>query len=149
MVKSRVTTVEEYLQSLPVERRAAISKVRDVILKNLPKGYIESMTWGYPTYEIPLERYPNTYNKQPLGIAALASQKNYMSLYLMSVYGDKATEEWFHQRYKASGKKLDMEKSCVRFKKADDLPLDLIAEVIGRVSVDQYIQWYERLRNKK
>jgi len=149
MVRSAAKTVEEYIKALPSERREAISKVREVILKNLPEGYVESMTWGMPTYEIPLERYPNTYNKQPLGIAALASQKNYMSLYLMSVYGDKATEKWFHERYEATGKKLDMGKSCVHFKKLDDLPLDLIGEVIRRVPADKYIEHYEKARRNK
>jgi hypothetical protein len=101
------------------------------------------------SYEIPLSRYPKTYNKQPLAMAALASQKNYMSLYLMTVYGDKDTETWFHERYRASGKKLDMGKSCVHFRKLDDLPLDLVGESIGRVSVDKYIERYEQSRRKK
>jgi len=149
MVKSTASSPEEYLQTLPPDRRAAISKVREVILANLPEGYDESMNWGMLSYGIPLERYPNTYNKQPLGLAALASQKNFMTLYLMTVYGDKPTEKWFKEKYAASGKKLDMGKSCVHFKKLDDLPLDLIAEVIRRVSVDEYIVHYEKGRGKK
>ena len=149
MVKSNAKTVEEYLQELPPDRHEAISKVRQVILKNLPKGYVESMNWGMISYEIPLERYPTTYNKQPLSLAGLASQKNNMTVYLMSVYADPATTKWFHARYKASGKKLDMGKSCVHFKKLDDLPLEVIGEAIGRVSVEQYIERYEQSRKKK
>lgn len=149
MVKSSAKTVEDYLQTLPPERREAMRRVREVILKNLPDGYVETMNWGMISYEIPLESYPDTYNKQPLAMAALAAQKNYMSLYLMSVYGHKETEKWFKERYKASGKKLDMGKSCVHFKKLDDLPLDLIGETISRCTVEKYIQNYERARNKK
>ena len=109
------------------------------------------MLWGMISYIIPLEEYPNTYNGAPLGIAALAAQKNYNSLYLMSVYGDPKTEKWFKDRYARSGKKLDMGKSCVHFKKAEDLPLDLIAEAIARVSKEEYIEKYEQVRkpNKK
>jgi hypothetical protein len=149
MVSSDAKTVDEYLQTLPADRREAISAVREVILGNLPEGYVESMNWGMISYEIPLSRYPKTYNKQPLAMAAVASQKNYMSLYLMTVYGDKDTENWFHERYRASGKKLDMGKSCVHFRKLDDLPLDLVGETIGRVSVDKYIERYEQSRGRK
>lgn len=148
MVKSNATTIDKYLKDMPPERRDAISAVRQVILKNLPKGYAESFIWGMIGYGIPLERYPHTYNKQPLSLAALASQKNYMSLYLMCVYGDQEFEKWFKERYKASGKKLDMGKSCVRFKKLDDLPLDVIAETIRQVSVEKYIEQYEKARKK-
>lgn len=150
MVSSRAKTVNEYLKSLPPERREAISKLRQVILKNLPKGYVENMNWGMIVYEIPLKRYPNTYNGQPLGIAALASQKQYMSLYLMTVYGDSAgkTGKWFRKAFSDAGKKLYMGKSCVRFKKLDDLPLDVIGQTIRKVSVDAYIRQYEATRGK-
>jgi hypothetical protein len=148
MVSSKAKTVPEYLKSLPEDRRAAISKVRQVVLKNLPKGYVETMNWGMISYEIPLKRYPDTYNKQPLGVAALASQKNYMTLYLMAVYADPKTARWFHEQYRASGKKLDMGKSCVHFKKLADLPLDVIGATIARYSVDKYIERYEAARKK-
>ena len=148
MVSSKAKTVEAYLTELPPERREAVEKLREVILANLPDGYQESMNWGMISYEIPLERYPDTYNKQPLALAALASQKNYISLYLMNVYGDPATEKWFTERYKASGKKLDMGKSCVRFKKLDDLPLDLVGEVIAMTSVGEYLRRYEAVKKK-
>lgn len=146
MVRSEAKTVQQYLETLSPDRREAIAAVREVILANLPAGYVESMNWGMISYEIPLTRYPKTYNKQPLVVAGLASQKNYMSLYLMSVYADKATEGWFHERYRASGKRLDMGKSCVHFRKLDNLPLDLVGEVIRRCSVEQYIERYEMSR---
>ena len=146
MVKSEAKTVEAYLDSLADDRREAIGRVREVILSNLPKGYEESMGWGMISYIIPLTRYPVTYNKKPLVMAALAAQKNGNTLYLMSVYGDRSTEAWFKERFAASGKKLSMGKSCVYFKRADDLPLDLIGEVIGRSSVAQFIERYERAR---
>ena len=134
------------MASLPDDRHAAMSAVRDVILANLPDGYVESMNWGMISYEVPLSRYPDTYNKQPLGYAALASQKRYMSLYLMGAYGDRATREWFERAYAASGKKLDMGKSCVRFKKLEDLPLDVVAEVIARTPVAKLLEQYEAAR---
>jgi hypothetical protein len=146
MAHSAAQTVTEYLGELPPDRRDAISAVRKVILSNLPKGYEEGMQYGMIGYFIPLSTYPETYNGQALGIAALVSQKNYMSLYLMAVYGNPAIEEWFTRRFKESGKKLDMGKSCVRFKKLDDLPLDLIGETIAKVPVDEYIRYYEASR---
>jgi len=148
MKQSNAATAEQYLKELPEERREAIAAVRKVILKNLPEGYRETMLWGMIAYGIPLERYPNTYNKQPLCLAGLANQKNFMTLYLMTVYGHKETEKWFKRRYKESGKKLDMGKSCVHFRKLDDLPLDLIGEVIAKVSVEDYIRFYEASRKR-
>jgi hypothetical protein len=139
-------TVTQYLDSLPADRRVALEKVRKIILKNLPQGYQEEMTPGAIVYSVPLARLPKTYNGHPLWYAALASQKNYMVVYLMSVYGDTKTLAWFTSRYKASGKKLDMGKSCVRFKTLDDLPLDLIGEVIARTSVDDWIKVYQQSR---
>ncbi len=146
MVSSKAKTVDQYLQELPAEKRVAIAEVRKVVLKYLPKGYKEAMLWGMISYIIPLEEYPNTYNGAPLGIAALAAHKNYNSLYLMSVYGDPKTKKWFKDRYAKSGKKLDMGKSCVHFKKAEDLPLDLIAETIALVPKEAYIKHYEAAR---
>lgn len=120
--------------------------MRDVVLANLPEGYQESMNWGMISYEIPLERYPDTYNRQPLVYAALASQKNYMSLYLMGLYGDPEEEQSFEQRYRATGKRYDVGKSCVRFRRLEDLPLDLIGEVIASTSVEGHIAHYEAAR---
>ena len=149
MVTSRAQTVEDYLAELPEERRKAIAAVRKVILKNLPKGYKETMQYGMISYIIPLEKYPDTYNGQALALASLAAQKNFMSLYLMSVYGNKETEKWFKQSFEERGKKLDMGKSCVHFKKVDDLPLDVIGETIARVPVKELISLYEASRKKK
>ena len=146
MVTSTATSVDDYLATLPEDRRAAIGAVRDVILRNLPDGFREGMAYGMIGYHVPLDRFPDTYNGQPLGLAALASQKNHMSLYLNNVYGDPDTEAWFRERYGASGRKLDMGKSCVRFRRLDDLPLDVVGEVIARTSVDDFVARYEAVR---
>ena len=148
MASSTATTPEEYLDSLPPDRRESIERVRRIILDNLPDGYREGMYFGMLGYYVPLDRYPDTYNGQPLGIAALANHKQYMSLYLMSVYGDAETERWFRERYAASGKKLNMGKSCLRFKHADDLPFDLIGQTLARVGVDDYLARYEATRRR-
>lgn len=147
-MQSNAQTVEAYLAELPPDRRGAVSAVRRVILENLPDGYEESMQSGMIGYGVPLSRYPRTYNGQPLMLAAVASQKNYMSVYLMTVYGDAKTEQRFKKRSEEAGKKLDMGKSCVRFKKLDDLPLDVIGEVIAKAGVDEYIGYYEAARAK-
>ena len=136
MAKSKAETVDGYLAELPEDRRAAISAVRQVVLENLPQGYEEMMQCGMIGYVIPLERYPVTYNGQALQCAALASQKNYMSLYLRNVYSDEAVEIWFDDRYKDSGKRLDMGKACVRFKTLQDLRIDLVGEAIALTPVD-------------
>ncbi len=146
MVKSKATTVEEYISELSDDRAGDIGAVRKVIIDNLPKGYVETMQYGMITYVVPFERYPNTYNGLPLGYISLASQKNYMALYLMNVYGDKDIESNFKNRYIASGKKLDMGKSCVRFKKLEDLPIDLIGETIAMTTVEDFIKKYEESR---
>lgn len=147
MVSSSAKTVPAYLESLPADRRRTIAKVRAVIRKNLPAGYRETMNWGMICYEIPLSVYPDTYNKQPLGIAALAAQKNYCALYLISVYGDKKVREWFLKEWKKSGKKLSMGKSCVRFRTADDLPLPLIGKTIAKTPVKECLEIYKRSRH--
>jgi hypothetical protein len=147
MVMSRASTVEEYLDELPEDRHAIISAVRDVILKNLPKGYEEVMNWGMITYQIPLERYPTTYNGQPLCYAALASQKNHLAIYLMCVCG-KEEGAWFREEFRKAGKKLDMGKSCVRFHRLDDLPLKVIGQAIKKVPPKKYIAWYEASRKR-
>ena len=148
MVKSKASTVEEYISELPEERINDIKAVRILIIENLPKGYVETMQYGMITYVIPIDRYPNTYNGLPLGYISLASQKNYMALYLMNVYSNKEIESNFKDRYIASGNKLDMGKSCVRFKKLKDLPIDLIGETIAMTSVDDFISVYEKSRNR-
>jgi hypothetical protein len=142
MVSSNAKTVDKYIAGLPEDRRKEIKTVRNLILKHLPKGYEEGM-FGMIGYYVPLEDYPDTYNGQPLWIAGLAAQKNYNSLYLMAVYGNTKIEKWFKEKYKQSGKRLDMGKSCVRFKKAEDLPLELIAETIAKVPRDALIKYVE------
>src|SRR5438445_3769063 len=133
---STVSSVDEYVAGIPDDRRSDFEKVRNVILANLPPGYEEGMQYGMAAYFVPHSLYPKGYHcdpKQPLTYAMLGSQKNYMSLYLMTVYGDSAIEQWFVDEYKKTGKKLDMGKSCVRFKRAEDLPMELIGQTIARV----------------
>ena len=144
-MRSEATTVEEYLAELAADRREAIEAVREVILENLPDGYVESMNWGMIAYEVPLEVYPDTYNRQPLAFAALASQKNHMAVYLTGIYiSDEAREE-FEAAYRATGKRFDVGKSCVRFRKLDDLPLDLIGETVASLPVDRLIARVEEV----
>jgi hypothetical protein len=141
MVSSGAKTVAGYLKQLRPDRREAMTAVRKVILENLPKGYEEGMQ-GMITYYIPLEDLPKTYNGDPLWYVGLASQTNYMALYLNNVYSDPEIADWFKARYKATGKRLDMGKSCVRFKKLEDLPLDLIGETVAATSKDELIKMY-------
>ena len=141
-------SVDEYLASLADDRREALSAVRRVILEHLPDGFVERIQYGLPSYVVPLERYPDTYNGHPLTIASLASQKRYMALYLMGVYGDEGIAAWFRARWAETGKKLDMGKSCVRFRRLDDLPLDVVGGAIGRLSVAEFLAAYERSRAK-
>ena len=144
-MRSDAATVEEYLAGLPDDRREPIAAVRAAILEHLPPGYEEQMQYGMISYVVPLDRYPETYNGEPLAIASLASQKRYMSLYLMGVYGDEG-QDWLRRRWAESGKKLDMGKSCVRFRRLDDLPLDVVGEAIARTPVEDLVAAYERSR---
>jgi hypothetical protein len=122
--------------------------MRQFIRKHLPKGYEESVGYAGITYSIPLHRYPNTYNKQPLCYLALAAQKNYCSLYLMSAYGHAPHEQALKEGFKAAGKKLDMGKSCLRFRAVDDLALDVIAPLIASIPPDKWIRIYEDSRTR-
>ena len=146
MVSSRAATVADYLAELPADRRAEIERVRDAVNQALPDGYRESMAWGMIGWAIPLEDYPDTYNKQPLGYAALAAQKNSNSLYLNCVYASKEARQRLEAAAAAAGKKLDMGKSCLRFKKAGDLPLDAIRDEIASTTPAEYIRIYEAAR---
>jgi len=132
---SNATTVDAYLESLPPARREAISAVREVILANLPEGYEEVMRWGMICYEVPLATCPDTYNGEPLMYAALASQKRHMAVYLTAIYADPDRAEDFARRYRETGKRLDMGKSCVRFTKLEHLPLELVGEVVASTPV--------------
>ncbi|HEU0077638.1 MAG TPA: DUF1801 domain-containing protein [Longimicrobiaceae bacterium] len=148
MAGSSAATVEEYLQELPPERREVVSAVRDVVLRNLPEGYSESMSFGMIGYGIPLERYPDTYNGQPLAYAGLAAQKSHYALYLMCVYQDPRTEAAFREEFARAGKKLDMGKSCVRFRRLDDLPLDVVGRTIAATPPEELIRQYEASRRR-
>jgi uncharacterized protein YdhG (YjbR/CyaY superfamily) len=138
----KINKVEEYLNELPDDRKESLSIVREVITQNLPTGYDEVMNWGMITYEVPLVKFPETYNGKPLMYAALASQKNHMSVYLMGCYMSPDIRKEFENAYKKSGKKFDAGKSCIRFKKVDDLPLKLIGETIASMSVEEFIENY-------
>ena len=139
-------SVKDYLDGLPEDRRKDLSKVRAAVNKGLPKGYKEGIQYGMTGWSVPHKLYPAGYHcdpKQPVPFAGLASQKNYMSLYLMCVYGDEGERAWFEKEWKKSGKKLDMGKSCIRFKTADDVPLDLITKAVSRLPVDTFLAGYE------
>ena len=146
-MQSAAETVEQYLAELDSIRRQAVSVVRGVILDNLPDGYEESMQFGMITYVVPLNVLADTYNGQPLMYIGLASQKRYMSLYLTNVYADKLVEGWFRKRYAATGKRLNMGKSCLRFKKFDELPLKLIGEVVAKTPMAEFVEIYRASRS--
>ena len=139
MASSAARTAREYLDSLPEERRDSIAAVRSIILDNLPDGFEEAMQYGMLSYQVPLAVYPDTYNGKAASIACLASQKGYMSLYLMGVYTSPERRRRFEQAFRKAGKKLDMGKSCVRFKRVEDLPLNVIGDTIASISVDDYL----------
>ncbi|MBL8750039.1 MAG: DUF1801 domain-containing protein [Planctomycetes bacterium] len=148
-MQSQAHTVAAYLASLPADRRAAIEAVRKVILDNLDDGYAEGMQYGMIGYCVPHSRFPAGYHcdpTQPLPFAGLASQKNHMSVYLMGVYSDGKDHmsNWFREAWRATGKKLDMGKCCIRFKKLEDAALDVIGEAIRRLPVDTYLDYYRQ-----
>jgi hypothetical protein len=147
-VQSSEKTVAAYIKSLPTERGVVISELRALINKHIKPGFIETMRWGMISWEVPLDRYPDTYNKEPLNYIGLAAQKKKYSLYLMSCYASKADGEAFEKAYRASGKRMDMGKSCIRFNNIEDLPQPLIVTYIKRYSVKQFIQVYEDSRKR-
>ncbi|GJQ25095.1 MAG: hypothetical protein HBSAPP02_01270 [Phycisphaerae bacterium] len=145
-MQSKAQSVKEYLAELPSDRRAAIEAVRQVILKNLKGGYEEGMTYGMIGYYVPHSLYPAGYHcnpKLPLPFAGLASQKQHMSLYLMSMYDCSDGVDEFRKAWAKTGKKLDMGKCCIRFKKLEDLALDLIGKSIANMPVKKWIEYYE------
>jgi len=148
-MQSQAATVEDYLAELPPDRRRAIAAVREVLLENLDKDYEEGMQYGMIGYYVPHRIYPAGYHcdpRQPLCFAGLASQKNHMSLHLMCIYGDGDQSRWFREAWARTGRKLDMGKACVRFKKLEDLALDVIGEAIRRVPAKKYMAFYDALR---
>ena len=146
VMRAKATTVEEYLAGLPEDRAATVSTVRDEILSRLPEGYEEAINWGMIAYQVPLATYPDTYNKQPLLYAALASQKNHMAVYLTGIYMSEEARNDFETKYKATGKRFDVGKSCVRFRSLDDLPLDVIGDAIASMQVGEFVKAYESTR---
>ncbi len=148
MASSKAATVEQYLAALPADRRAEIETVRDTVNAVLPAGYREGIGYGMIGWVVPLETYPNTYNGQPAVYAGLAAQKNYNSLYLNFVYASPERTERLRAAFAKAGKKLDMGKSCIRFKRADELPLDAIAREIASATPDEYIRICEEARSR-
>ena len=145
-MQSRATTVSEYLQSLPADRRETIETVRQVILDNLPEGYEEGMQYGMIGYFVPHSIFPDGYHcdpRQPLPFVGLASQKHHVSLYLMAVYGSEGVQRWFRQAWTQAVGRLDMGKGCVRFRKLDDVPLEVVGEAVARFPVDVYVAQYQ------
>ena len=147
-MQSKATTVEQYLKELPLDRQEAMAKLRKVILKNLPKGFKEGMGYGMIGYCVPHSIYPKGYHcnpEQPLPFSSLASQKNFIAFYHMCVYGDTTLQKWFADEYAKAGiGKLDMGKSCIRFKNLSKIPYTLIGELCSKITVAKWIEIYEK-----
>lgn len=146
MVSSKAATPEAYIAELPPERAALVSQVRDLVNAALPGGYVERMNYGMIGWEVPRERCSDTYNGQPLAYVGLAAQKNHTALYLNCVHGSAERTQRFKEDYAAAGKTLDMGKSCIRFKRADQLAEEVLARTIASVSVDEFIAAYKASR---
>jgi uncharacterized protein YdhG (YjbR/CyaY superfamily) len=149
MVTSKEATPAAYLASLPPERRKVVKAVRALVKKRLPKGYVETMTWGMLSYEVPLRTYPGTYNGQPLMYLALAAQKNHYALYITSPAQDDRLMAKLAAAYESAGRKLDMGKGCLRFKTLEELPLDVIGEIVASTPVERSIELAEAARTRK
>jgi hypothetical protein len=139
MVSSAAATVDQYLAELPEDRAEVVAHVRTLVNSCVPEGYVEGMLYGMITWMVPLEVYPDTYNGKPLAYVSLAAQKNYYALYLMGVYADSTEEARLREQWQARGTKLDMGRSCLRFKRLGDLHEDLVADVIGAVPMPEYV----------
>lgn len=154
-MQSKATTVKEYLDELPPDRKKPVAELRKVIKKNLPKGFKEMMSYGMIGWAVPHSKYPNGYHcnpEMPLPFMGLASQKNAITVYHMGVYGNPELYKWFKAEYeKSTSKKMDAGKSCLRFKKPEDIPYNLIGKLAAKITPDEWIGWYEKLfkRNKK
>jgi len=145
---ANVKTPAQYIASLPADRAKTIATVRALVNQHIPRGYDECIVWGTIGWTIPLSRYPDTYNKQPICYVALAAQKNYCSLYLMGAFWSATQLEQLKAEFKTAGKKLDMGKCCVHFRSPDDLPLEEIGKLIAAISSEQWIEMYEQSRLK-
>ncbi len=152
-MQSKAETIEDYLIDLPDDRKEAINKLRTIILENMPKGFVETMSYGMIGYVVPHTLYPDGYHcdpKLPLPFINIASQKNFIALYHMGIYANPELLKWFTDEFpKHSDQKLDMGKSCIRFKKIDQIPFELIAELVRKVSVEDWIRSYESVVKKK
>ena len=148
MATSKAPTPAAYLASLPDERRTTLAKVRQVIRKHLPAGYREGMNWGMISYEVPLQRHPDTYNGQPLCYVALAAQKNYFAIYLTCAYQDPSQLRRLQDGFRNAGKKLDMGKSCIRFRRLEDLPLEVIGAVVASTPLERFVARAEAARRR-
>ena len=145
---SNVKTPAQYIASLPADRAKTVATVRALVNKHIPRGYDECLVWGTIGWTIPLSRYPDTYNKQPITYVALSSQKNFCSLYLMGAFWSAGQLEQLKAAFKAAGKKLDMGKCCVHFESPDDLPVEEIGKLISAISSEKWIEMYEQSRLK-
>jgi len=147
-MQSKAATVDQYLAGLPADRKKAVSELRKVIKKNLPKGFREGMGYGMAGYAVPHSLYPAGYHcdpKQPLPFMGFASQKNFIAVYSMAVYADPKLQKWFTEEYaKAGVGKLDMGKSCIRFKNPEKIPYQLIGELASKVTPAEWIALYEK-----
>ena len=152
-MKSEAKTAEQYLNELPADRKEPVSKLREVMIKNLPKGFEETMSYGMLTYVVPHKIYPAGYHcdpKQALPFVSIASQKNFIAFYHMGMYAKPDLLKWFQSEYpKHSAAKLDMGKSCVRFKKPEQIPYHLIGELMKKVTVKDWIECYEKAFRQK
>ena len=148
-MQSKSTTIEDYLSNLPDDRAEQITRVRQTILENLPEGYEETMNWGMISYQVPLSVYPDTYNKQPLLYAALASQRNHMAVYLSGIYTFEDRYTAFEAAYRETGKRLDMGKSCVRFRKIENLPLELIGKTIASLPMVDFVEHVKKVHSRR
>jgi hypothetical protein len=147
-VQSQARTPEEYLASLPEERRHDVSAVRDVVRAHLRAGFEETMSFGMIGWVVPLSTYPDTYNGAPLSYTGLAMQKRHNALYLMCLYADPETERDFRERWTRTGRRLDLGKSCLRYRTVEDLDLDLVGEAVARFDAQEFIDLYERARSR-
>ncbi len=147
-MQSKATTVDQYLKELPEDRKKAMTELRKVVSKNLPKGFKEGMGYGMMGYDVPHSKYPDGYHcdpTQPLPFMGMASQKNFIAVYHMGIYADPKLLKWFTDEYTKQVKgKLDMGKSCIRFKKPDQIPFKLIGELASKMTPDDWIKLYEK-----
>ena len=152
-MQSKATTPDAYMAEIPEERQKAFTKLRSVIKKNIPKGFSESMGYGMMGWVVPHSKYPAGYHcnpRDPLPFIGIASQKNFIAIYHMGVYADPALLKWFTTAHaKASPRKLDMGKSCIRYKKPDDIPFELIGELASKMTPDEWIAIYEKVLKRK